>query len=226
MPFGMQQGRQRTAWTRRTLAGLAALGLLLLCTARAGADGPAERTLVFFGDSLCAGYGLADPDIQSFPALVRRRIEAGHLPWKVINAGLNGETSAGGLRRIDWVLRQHVDVLVLELGGNDGLRGTQTDVTRANLQAIIERVRSAYPAARIVLAGIRMPASMGQDYAEAFRRIYPDLAAKNGLILIPFLLEGVATVPELNQGDGIHPNARGAEIVADTVWKALTPLLN
>jgi acyl-CoA thioesterase-1 len=190
-----------------------------------GANAGADRTLVFFGDSLTEGYGLSDPDTQSFPARVQAKIDAEHLPWHVVNAGLSGETSAGGLRRIDWVLRQKVDVFVLELGANDGLRGTAPDVTRANLQAIIERVRSTYPGARIVLAGMKMPPNLGGDYSEAFGAVYPALAAKNGITLIPFLLDKVAAVSSLNQADGIHPTSEGASLVADSVWQVVRPLL-
>jgi acyl-CoA thioesterase-1 len=142
-----------------------------------------------------------------------------------VNAGLSGETSAGGLRRIDWVLNQRIDVFVLELGANDGLRGTATDVTQANLQAIIDRVHSRYPDAKVVLAGMRMPPNMGQDYTDSFQAIYPAIAKKNKAALIPFLLEGVAERPELNQGDGIHPNPAGAAIVAEGVWKVISPIL-
>jgi acyl-CoA thioesterase I len=189
------------------------------------AEAPESRTIVFFGDSLTAGYGLTDPEAQSFPALVQAKIDSVHLPWHVVNAGVSGETSAGGLRRIDWVLHQKMDAFVLELGGNDGLRGTAPDVTRANLQAIVERVRSRYPGIPIVLVGMRMPASMGEEYAAAFRDIYPALAAKDRLILIPFLLEGVAGRLDLNQGDGIHPTAQGTSIVAEVVWKSIEPVL-
>jgi acyl-CoA thioesterase I len=189
------------------------------------AEAAPEHTLLFFGDSLTAGYGLADPGAQAYPAQVQRKIDAAGLAWHVVNAGLSGETSAGGLRRIDWVLNQHADVVVLELGANDGLRGTSPIVTEANLQAIIERVRSKYPRARIVLAGMRMPPNMGPDFAEQFQAIYPDLARRNGLALIPFLLEGVAMRPEMNQGDGIHPTAAGATVVADVVWKTIEPIL-
>ena len=194
------------------------------CPAQQAGDS-ARRTLVFFGDSLTAGYGLADPSTQSYPALIQRKIEAQHLPWRVVNAGLSGETSAGGVRRVDWVLRQGVDLFVLELGANDGLRGTATEVTKANLQVIIDRVRATYPQAKIVLAGMRMPASMGPEYDEAFRSIYPALAKKNRVTLIPFLLEGVAGQPDFNQPDGMHPTAAGDVIVADLVWKFLRPLL-
>ncbi len=186
--------------------------------------GAAEtRTLVFFGDSLTAGYGL-DPD-EAFPALIQRKIEAAALPWKVVNAGLSGETSAGGLRRIDWVLRQHVDLLVLELGANDGLRGLNPDATRANLQAIIDRIRAKQPDVVIVLAGMRLPTNLGDAYGDKFAAIFPELAEKNHAKLIPFLLEGVGGVPALNQADGIHPTAEGDAKVAENVWKVLAPLL-
>lgn len=204
---------------------LLALALMLAAGAR-GSQEHARRTVVFFGDSLTEGYGLADPATQSFPALIQGKIDALRLPWRVINAGLSGETSAGGLRRVDWVLRTKPDVFVLELGANDGLRGTDTAVTQANLQKIIDRVRARYPQARIVLAGMRMPASMGQEYDAAFRAIYPALAKKNPVTLIPFLLEGVAGKPELNQQDGMHPTAAGDAIVADHVWEFIRPLLN
>jgi acyl-CoA thioesterase-1 len=200
-----------------------ALAVASIPTCPAQTDAP--RTIIVFGDSLTAGYGLADPDTQSYPAQIQRKIDADHLPWRVVNAGLSGETSAGGLRRIDWVLNQKPDVFILELGANDGLRGTAPEVTEANMQAIIDRVRSRYPDAKIVLAGMRMPLSMGQDYAEAFHAVFPALAAKNRLILIPFLLEGVAGNPDLNQGDSIHPTAPGAAIVANNVWKTILPLL-
>lgn len=203
-----------------TLAvGAAIAGLVPLAAAQ-------EKTMVFFGDSLTAGFGLPDPDTQSYPALIQAKIDATHLPWHVVNAGLSGETSAGGLRRIDWVLRQKVDVFVLELGANDGLRGTAPAVTQANLQAIIDKVRAQQPGARIVLAGMKMPPSMGAEYTGAFDAVYPALAAKNGLVLIPFLLEGVAERPELNQGDDLHPNSEGAALVANTVWKWILPVLN
>jgi acyl-CoA thioesterase-1 len=206
---------------RLSLMGIAVLALIVGVVEAAGQD----RTIVFFGDSLTAGYGLPDPDSQSYPALVQQKIDAGHLHWRVVNAGLSGETSAGGLRRIDWVLRQHVDVFVLELGANDGLRGTAPGTTQDNLQAIIEKVHSTRPEARVILAGMRMPPSMGADYVKTFDGIFPALAAKNGLILIPFLLEGVAEKPEFVQGDNLHPNAAGAAIIANNVWKSLLPIL-
>jgi len=205
-------------------AAFAALSWAGVCGTTAAED-PVKRTLVFFGDSLTAGYGLTDPGTESYPAVIQRKIDEEHLPWRVVNAGLSGETSAGGLRRVDWILRQGADLFVLELGGNDGLRGIAPEVTRANLQAIIDRVRSANPAARIVVAGMRMPASMGPEYSAAFLSIYPALAKKNSLPLVPFLLEGVAGKPDLNQPDGIHPTAAGHRMVADLLWKMLLPIL-
>jgi acyl-CoA thioesterase-1 len=180
---------------------------------------------VFFGDSLAAGYGLDDPATESYPGVIEQRIEAARLPWRVVNAGESGETTAGGLRRVDWILRQPVDLFVLELGGNDGLRGTAPAVTRANLQAIIDEVHAKAPAAGIVLAGMQMPTSMGADYAQAFAAVFPAVAAANHLPLIPFLLEGVGGRPELNQADGIHPTAAGARRVAENAWVVLHPLL-
>jgi acyl-CoA thioesterase I len=183
------------------------------------------KTLLFFGDSLTAGLGLEDPSAQAFPALIQKKIDDAGLPWRVVNAGLSGETSAGGLRRVDWILRQRVEVFVLELGGNDGLRGLPPETTRANLQAIIDRVREKSPATKIVLAGIAAPPNMGADFTRAFAAIFPELAEKNGVALILFLLEGVGGRPELNQPDGIHPNVQGHAIVAETVWTVLKPLL-
>ena len=203
------------------MTAIAVLGLILGMARAAGQ----ERTIVFFGDSLTAGYGLTDPDTQSYPAQLQRKIDAAHLHWHVVNAGLSGETSAGGLRRIDWVLRQPVDVFVLELGANDGLRGTAPGTTRDNLQAIIDRVHSSHPATLIVLAGMMMPPSMGPDYVAAYNAVFPGLAAKNSIILIPFLLDGVAERPEFIQGDNLHPNAAGAAIIANTVWKWVAPIL-
>jgi acyl-CoA thioesterase I len=221
MESGTHRRGNQAGARRRAAVLLLALGL----AARGAAQVPTVRTLLFFGDSLTAGYGLADPGAESYPAQIQKKIDAAHLPWHVVNAGLSGETSAGGLRRIDWVLTQKPDIFVLELGANDGLRGTATEVTEANLQAIINRVRSKYPACRIVLAGMRMPPNMGPDFTEAFQAIFPDLAKRDQITLIPFLLEGVAERPGLNQGDDMHPNASGAALVADTVWVVVSPML-
>jgi acyl-CoA thioesterase-1 len=224
-PEGMETDETNRCPRLPSTWGMLALVLALAVNPLLAAQAPAGHTILFFGDSLTAGYGLADPDTESYPAQVQRKIDAAHLPWHVVNAGLSGETSAGGLRRVDWVLSQRVDIFVLELGANDGLRGTAPPVMEANLQAIIDRVRSKYPSSAIVLAGMRMPASMGQDYADAFRAVFPDLATRNKLVLIPFLLDGVAGNPDLNQADSIHPTASGAALVADTVWKSILPLL-
>jgi len=211
---------------------VARLGLLCrfllfasLATVLLRAETPAPRTIVFFGDSLTAGYGLDDPDEDAYPALIRKKIAAENLSWRVVNAGLSGETTAGGRRRVNWILRQPVDVFVLALGGNDGLRGIEPAVSQENLQAIINSVRAKYPAAKILLAGMQMPPSMGEDYAHAFAAMYPTLADKNQLPLVPFLLEGVGGHADLNQADGIHPTPAGHALVAETVWKKLRPLL-
>ncbi|HVS54332.1 MAG TPA: arylesterase [Opitutaceae bacterium] len=186
---------------------------------------PPPRTIVFFGDSLTAGLGLADPEADAYPAVIQKKIGAAHLDYRVVNAGLSGETSAGGARRIDWILRQPVDVFVLALGGNDGLRGLDPAVTRDNLQTILDRVRAKYPAARLVVAGMQMSGGMGEDYTQAFRAIFPALAEKNRAALVPFLLAGVGGIPELNQPDLIHPTPAGHAILAENVWRVLRPLL-
>jgi acyl-CoA thioesterase-1 len=191
-------------------------------TASAGASA-SPKTILFFGNSLTAGYGL-EPS-QAFPALIGEKIDSLGLNYKVINSGLSGETTAGGKNRIGWVLRQKVDVFVLELGGNDGLRGIELESTRQNLQAIIDTVRAKNPNVQIVLAGMQIPPNMGPQYTTKFREIYPELAKKNNLPLIPFLLEGVGGIAKLNLPDGIHPTAEGHRIVAENVWKVLEPVL-
>lgn len=183
-----------------------------------------KRRILFFGDSLTAGYGLEDPS-DGFTAVLARRIDSLGWDWEVVNAGLSGETSAGGDGRIDWVLQQPVDVFVLELGANDGLRGIPVEETARNLQSIIDKVRKAYPAAKLVMAGMQAPPNMGSDFTVRFRRIFPELAARNGMASIPFLLEGVAGEPALNQSDGIHPTPEGHRLVAENVWKVLRPLI-
>jgi acyl-CoA thioesterase I len=197
----------------------------LWCAGSSSSAAAETKTLLFFGDSLTAGYGLEDPATEAFPAVVQTKIAAAKMPWRVVNAGLSGETSAGGLRRVDWVLRQRVDLFVLELGGNDGLRGLPPETTRANLQAIVDRVRTKCPAAKIVLVGIAAPPNMGADFTRTFAAIFPELAQKNHLPLIPFLLAGVAGRPEFSQTDGIHPNVPGHALTAETVWHTLQPLL-
>lgn len=182
-----------------------------------------KKTILFYGNSLTAGYGL-DP-AQAFPALIGRRLDSLKMDYKVVNSGLSGETTAGGLSRINWVLRQPVDVFVLELGGNDGLRGLPLADTRKNLQAIIDTVRTKYPDCKIVLAGMQVPPNLGTDYTAEFKGIYGDLARKNKLPLIPFLLDRVGGIPRLNLPDGIHPTAQGHRIVAETVWQTLKTVL-
>ena len=200
-----------------------ALSLLLVAASVARAAAP--RTIVFFGDSLTAGYGLDDPATEAYPALIQQKIDAARLPWRVVNAGLSGETTSGGARRVEWILRQPVDVFVIALGGNDGLRGIDPAVSRASLQSIIDRVREKNPAAQIVLAGMMMPPTLGADYTRAFAAMYPELARKNSATLLPVLLDGVGGSPSLNQPDQIHPTARGHAVVAETVWKFIQPLL-
>jgi len=187
------------------------------------AAAPQPKNILFLGDSITAGYGL-EPS-QSFPALIQDKIDAKKWPFRAVNAGQSGDTSAGGLNRMDWLLRSRVDVLVLELGGNDGLRGLPPETTRQNLQAIIERTQKKYPQAKIILAGMKVPPNMGADYANKFATIYPELAKKHNALLIPFVLENVGGIRELNFPDGIHPTAKGQEIVAANVWKVLEPVL-
>lgn len=179
-----------------------------------------KKIILFFGDSLTAGYGLDDQS-EAFPGVIQRKIDSLKLPYAVINAGVSGETTAGGLGRIDWMLKQKVDVFVLELGANDGLRGIPVSATTNNLQAIIDKVKAKYPDAKLVLAGMQVPPSMGKDYLTSFKALFPKLAEKNKVALVPFLLAGVGGDPKLNQPDGIHPTAEGAKIVADNVWKVL-----
>lgn len=182
------------------------------------------KRILFFGNSLTAGHGLDNPD-DAFPGLIQKRIDSLSLPYQVVNAGLSGETTAGGNERIDWLLKQQIDIFVLELGANDGLRGLPVDQTHSNLQSIIDKVRTAWPDCKIVLTGMLVPPSMGQDYSENFKQVFPKLAKENDLSLVPFLLENVAGEAELNQSDGIHPTAEGHRIVAENVWEILYPLL-
>jgi len=185
--------------------------------------GAAPRTIVFFGDSLTAGYGL-DPT-QAYPALIQARLRAAGLDDEVINAGISGDTTSGGLARVDWALRRPVDVFVLALGGNDGLRGVSLAETRRNLAAILARVRLKNPLVKLVVAGMQLPPNLGASYASEFRAIFPDVAREANASIIPFLLEGVAAKPELNQPDMIHPTPAGQQVVADNVWAVLKPLL-
>jgi acyl-CoA thioesterase-1 len=218
-----------------TTATLAFLFFIMSCTKneKAGAkndDGgnktattEKKKTIVFFGNSLTAGYGLSPT--EAFPALIQNKIDSLGLSYKVINAGVSGETTSGGNSRIGWILKQPLDVFILELGANDGLRGIPISETKKNLQSIIDKVKAKYPAAKLVLAGMQIPPNMGQKYTSEFRTIYPDLAKKNSVTLIPFILEGVGGEAKLNQQDGIHPTAEGHRIVAENIWKELKGLL-
>lgn len=182
-----------------------------------------QGTIVFFGNSLTAGYGV-DPD-EAFPALIGEKMDSAGLSYEVVNAGVSGETTAGGRERIGWILRQPLTHFVLELGANDGLRGLPLEATEENLQAIIDAVRGKHPRATILLAGMQIPPNMGPEYTAGFRDIYPRLARINDLPLIPFLLEGVGGERTLNIEDGIHPNPEGHRIVARNVWQVLLPLI-
>ncbi len=184
-----------------------------------------QKTVLFYGNSLTAGYGLSPT--QAFPALLQEKMKAANLNFRAINAGLSGETTAGGLGRIDWVLRQKVDVFVLELGGNDGLRGLPTPQMLTNLQGIIDKVKGKYPQAKIVVVGMEAPPNMGPDYTAQFRKVYTDLKAANDITLIPFLtfLDKVAGEKEMNMPDGIHPTAEGHQLVANNMWPTLQKVL-
>ncbi len=188
-----------------------------------GGVGTRAPVVLFFGTSLTAGYGL-NPD-QAFPALIEEKARADGLPIKAVNAGLSGETTAGAVRRIDWVLRTPADLVVIEAGANDALRGLSTTAAKANLERLVAAVRQRQPSAKIALIQMEAPPNYGVSYTSSFRRIYSDVAAKEGLPLLPFLLTGVAGIPRLNQADGVHPNVTGEKIVADNVWKALKPLV-
>jgi len=186
------------------------------------AETPA-KSLVFLGDSLTAGFGVQPT--EAFPALIAEKIRATNLPFEVQNAGLSGDTSAGGLRRIDWVLQRPIDVLFIELGANDGLRGLDLKSMKTNLQAIIDKAKAKNPSVKIILAGMQVPPNLGPEYAAGFRSVFADLARENNATLIPFLLEGVGGQRELNQPDLIHPNPAGHRIIADLVWRTLEPIL-
>jgi acyl-CoA thioesterase-1 len=197
--------------------------------ARAGADpspsaSAARPVILFVGTSLTAGYGL-DPD-EAYPARIQDKIDAAGLGYRVVNAGVSGETSAGARRRIDWLMdAQPVAVLVVETGANDGLRGIDPEDARANIQAVFDRARQQEPPPALMLVGMAAPPNLGARYTERFRAIYPELARTNGAVFVPFLLEGVAGIPRLNQPDGVHPTAEGQRLVAELVWKHLRPML-
>ncbi len=179
--------------------------------------------IMFFGDSITAGYGI---DTQNaFPALIQQKIDSLDWNYKAVNAGLSGETSAGGLRRIDWMLRQPVSVFVMELGGNDGLRGIDLDATEKNLQKIIDKVEAKYPDTKIIVTGMQVPPNLGPEYTQKFKEMYPELAEKNDTELIPYFLDDLGGDSELMQSDGIHPTAKGHQKLAQKIWDTLKPML-
>ncbi len=182
-----------------------------------------EKMIIFFGDSLTAGYGLSTE--QAFPAIVEQVLNDNGFGYEVVNAGLSGETTAGGLSRVDWILQKKPDIFILELGANDALRGLPLDQTKANLQAIIDKVKAKYPATKIVVAGMMAPPNLGKDYTTEFKNIFPTIAKENKASLIPFLLTGVAGDKSLNLPDGIHPNVEGHKIVANNVIQVLNYIL-
>ena len=182
-----------------------------------------KKTIIFFGNSLSAAYGIEPA--QGFVGLTAQRIDSLDLPYEIVNAGLSGETTAGGKTRIEWILRQPVDIFILELGGNDALRGIDPDDSYKNLKFIIEKVKGKYPLAKIVLAGMEAPPNLGSDFTSKFRQMYPKLAKEYNASLIPFLLDGVGGIAELNLPDGIHPTPEGHQIVAANVWSVLEDLL-
>ena len=184
-----------------------------------------NKTILCFGDSITAGYGLDTTD-EAYPALLQEKIDSLNLNYTVVNSGVSGETSAGGKSRIDWILNQDIAVFLLELGANDGLRGVALSETRRNLQAIIDAVKEKDTDTEIILAGMQLPPNMGKDYTSEFRSIFADLAEENDLTFIPFILKDVGGIAELNQNDGIHPTPEGHEIIANTVWEYLKPLIS
>ena len=209
------------------LVGLALAVVLVPTRAAAASEAPTPapaHTVVFFGDSLTAGYGLDNASQQAFPALIQQKLKDAGSDYTVINAGVSGDTTAGGLRRIDWLLRRPVDVFVLELGGNDGLRGLPPEETQRNLLAIIAKVRAKNPRTRILVAGMRMPPNFGVDFVARFEAVFAAVARSADATLLPFILDGVGGIPRLNQRDQIHPTAEGHQIVANLVWPVLKPL--
>lgn len=184
----------------------------------------ASKTILFFGDSITAGLGLDDAN-DAFPGIIQAKIDSLGLNYEVVNSGVSGETSAGGKSRIKWILNQDIDIFVLELGANDGLRGVPIAETKANLQAIIDAVKAKSPSTKIVLSGMQLPPNMGQDYTTRFKAIFSELASENKLTFIPFILKDVGGIKELNQNDGIHPTTEGHKIIANTVWEVLAGML-
>ena len=189
--------------------------------AASGTSGP---RVVFLGTSLTAGLGLLRTE-DTYVARLEELADSADLPMDAVNAGVSGDTSAGGLRRLEWILREPLDVLVVELGANDGLRGQDPAATEDNLEAIVSRTRDRYPEAAVVIAGMEAPPNLGEEYTRRFRSVFPTVADASGAALVPFILDGVAGVPGLNQNDGIHPTPEGHRLMAGNVWPALAPLL-
>jgi len=197
--------------------------ILLFSLTSVQAQSSEQKRILFFGDSITAGLGVDKG--QAFPALIQQKVDSAGLNYEVINGGLSGETSAGGLRRIDWVLQRTIDVFILELGGNDGLRGIELSSTKDNLQKIIEKVQQKYPDVKIILAGMQVPPNLGQEYTSEFENMYPELADENDLPLIPMILDKIGGNENLIQGDGIHPTPEGHQVIAENVWDKLEPRL-
>ena len=197
--------------------------ILLFSLTSVQAQSSEQKRILFFGDSITAGLGVDKS--QAFPALIQQKVDSAGLNYEVINGGLSGETSAGGLRRIDWVLQRKIDVFILELGGNDGLRGIELSSTKDNLQKIIEKVQQKYPDVKIILAGMQVPPNLGQEYTSEFENMYPELSDENDLPLIPMILDKIGGNENLMQGDGIHPTPEGHQVIAENVWDKLEPRL-
>lgn len=202
----------------RTPAAALLLGLVL---ALAAAPVQAEPVIVALGDSITSGLGVAAD--EAYPALLEVRLRRDGYAYRVVNAGVSGDTTAGGLRRVDWVLRAQPEIVIVALGANDGLRGQPPQTTRANLEAIVMRLQTA--GTRVLLAGMRMPPNYGAEFTREFEAVFPAVARRANVALIPFLLDGVAADPTLNQADGLHPNAAGHRLIADRLWPHLRPLL-
>jgi acyl-CoA thioesterase-1 len=196
-------------------------GLLMLVALGAAPTSVAAGVIAVLGDSLTAGFGVAKD--EAFPALLQARLQREGYDYRVVNAGVSGDTSAGGLRRVDWILKAKPDLVVVALGGNDGLRGQSPAALRDNLESIITRLRGA--GAQVLLAGMRMPPNYGAEYTKEFAAVFPEVARRTGVAFMPFLLDGVAAQPRLLQPDGIHPSAAGHQIIADRLWPHLRPLL-
>jgi len=198
--------------------------MTLQCAAYSTEVRQREKVVLFLGDSLTSGYGVEEA--QTYPARIQRKINSNRLNYKTINAGISGDTSSGALRRTDWLLKEPVDVLVLAIGTNDGLRGIPMEATEKNLEMIIDKVKAKNSQVKIIVAGMLIPPTMGRKYTDSFKEVFPRVAKKNGAKLIPFLLEGVAGEPSLNLPDGIHPTAEAYEKVADNVWAVLRPMID